>query len=99
MTTLPRTPTRPAGTERGRRRARIAGATAIAAAIALGAPAVAVVPDAAPQAADDGYEVIFDGTKESFDAWAYAGDGGFDLLEDGTIRSRVGATGGFGTLW
>ena len=46
-----------------------------------------------------GYETIFDGTAESFADWAYAGNGGFDLLPDGTLRSRVGAAGGFGTLW
>lgn len=46
-----------------------------------------------------GYQQIFDGTAESFDDWAYAGSGGFDLLDDGTMRSRVGDTGGFGTLW
>jgi hypothetical protein len=46
-----------------------------------------------------GYEPLFDGTAESFAAWSYAGDGGFDHLPDGTIRSRAGADGGFGTLW
>lgn len=46
-----------------------------------------------------GYEVLFDGTAESFEDWEYAGEGGFDLLEDGTIQSRAGADGGFGTLW
>ncbi|WP_407319632.1 DUF1080 domain-containing protein [Isoptericola halotolerans] len=46
-----------------------------------------------------GYEPLFDGTQESFAAWAYAGDGGFDHVDDGSIRSRVGADGGFGTLW
>ncbi|PRZ04169.1 uncharacterized protein DUF1080 [Isoptericola sp. CG 20/1183] len=46
-----------------------------------------------------GYEPLFDGTEESFEAWAYAGDGGFDYVDDGSIRSRVGADGGFGTLW
>ncbi len=45
------------------------------------------------------YETILDGTATSFDDWAYAGNGGFDLLADGTVRSRVGAGGGFGTLW
>ncbi|MPZ93306.1 MAG: DUF1080 domain-containing protein [Propionibacteriales bacterium] len=45
------------------------------------------------------YQPLFDGTAASFADWAYAGDGGFDLQPDGTIRSRVGATGGFGTLW
>ena len=91
-------------------RARLAGAAALAVGVALAAPAAAVVP-AAPEPAgpaattavaaepDDGYDVIFDGTAESFDAWEYAGDGGFDLLDDGTIRSRAGAGGGFGTLW
>ncbi|WP_028660432.1 3-keto-disaccharide hydrolase [Nocardioides insulae] len=46
-----------------------------------------------------GYQMLFDGTPESFADWAYAGVGGFDLLPEGVIRSRVGATGGFGTLW
>ncbi|GAA1724736.1 hypothetical protein GCM10009809_20680 [Isoptericola hypogeus] len=46
-----------------------------------------------------GYTSLFDGSAESFADWAYAGDGGFDLVDDGTIRSRVGADGGFGTLW
>lgn len=45
------------------------------------------------------YQTLFDGTAGSFADWAYAGDGGFDLLPDGTIRSRVGPAGGFGTLW
>ncbi|PSL04648.1 uncharacterized protein DUF1080 [Haloactinopolyspora alba] len=45
------------------------------------------------------YVPLFDGTEASFDDWAYAGQGGFDLLPDGTIRSRVGAEGGFGVLW
>ncbi|WP_299167664.1 DUF1080 domain-containing protein [uncultured Arthrobacter sp.] len=47
----------------------------------------------------EGYTPLFDGSASSFTDWAYAGKGGFDLLADGTIRSRVGATGGFGTLW
>ncbi|MEI7056554.1 DUF1080 domain-containing protein [Nocardioides sp. CCNWLW239] len=47
----------------------------------------------------EGYDQIFDGSAASFAKWAYAGDGGFDLLPDGTIRSRAGAGGGFGTLW
>lgn len=46
-----------------------------------------------------GYEWLFDGSAASFEDWAYAGDGGFDLLPNGTVRSRVGETGGFGTLW
>ena len=95
MTSTTRTPAR--ATQGRVRRARLAGATALAAGIALAAPAAAVVPAAAP--ADDGYEVILDGTPESFDAWEYAGDGGFDRLDDGTVRSRAGAGGGFGTLW
>jgi len=74
--------------------------TALVVAVAFAAPAAAITPAVVePPAADDGYDVILDGTQESFDAWEYAGDGGFDLLEDGTVRSRVGATGGFGTLW
>lgn len=99
MRTVPRTPSRTPADARRRHAARAAAATALVAAVALASPAAAVVPAATPQAADDGYEVIFDGTQESFDAWEYAGDGGFDLLDDGTIRSRVGAEGGFGTLW
>ncbi|NYI78190.1 3-keto-disaccharide hydrolase [Nocardioides panzhihuensis] len=47
----------------------------------------------------EGYDWLFDGSADSFDDWAYAGDGGFDLVSDGTIRSRAGAGGGFGTLW
>ena len=47
----------------------------------------------------EGYDWLFDGSAGSFDDWAYAGDGGFDLVPDGTIRSRAGAGGGFGTLW
>lgn len=47
----------------------------------------------------EGYDWLFDGSADSFDDWAYAGDGGFDLVPDGTIRSRAGAGGGFGTLW
>ncbi|WP_240200995.1 3-keto-disaccharide hydrolase [Cellulosimicrobium cellulans] len=101
--------TRPPARRRAHR-ARLAGATALAVGIALAAPAAAVVPaapgPAAPEVAasevappDDGYDVIFDGTAESFDAWEYAGEGGFDLLDDGTLRSRAGAGGGFGTLW
>ncbi|WP_240930470.1 DUF1080 domain-containing protein [Isoptericola sp. BMS4] len=46
-----------------------------------------------------GYETLYDGSAESFADWAYAGDGGFDRMPDGTIRSRAGADGGFGTLW
>ena len=45
------------------------------------------------------YETILDETAASFADWAYAGDGGFDRLADGTVRSRVGDEGGFGTLW
>ncbi|WP_380168935.1 DUF1080 domain-containing protein [Jannaschia sp. R86511] len=45
------------------------------------------------------YETILDDSAESFADWDYAGNGGFDRLEDGTVRSRVGAGGGFGTLW
>ncbi len=43
-----------------------------------------------------GYQRIFDGT---LDGWAYAGDGGFDVLPGGVLQSRVGEGGGFGTLW
>ncbi|NHC13182.1 3-keto-disaccharide hydrolase [Motilibacter deserti] len=46
-----------------------------------------------------GYTTILDGTPESFAKWAYAGRGGFNRNADGTVTSRVGATGGFGTLW
>jgi hypothetical protein len=46
-----------------------------------------------------GYEVIFDGTAASIEDWEYAGVGGFDLTADGSIVSRAGAEGGFGTLW
>ncbi|WP_218566159.1 family 16 glycoside hydrolase [Vallicoccus soli] len=42
------------------------------------------------------YQRIFDGT---LDGWEYAGDGGFDVLPGGVLRSRVGEDGGFGTLW
>ncbi|WP_241744191.1 3-keto-disaccharide hydrolase [Cellulosimicrobium arenosum] len=73
--------------------------TAALAALTLAAPASAAAPTAAPAADEPGYDVIFDGTQDSFDHWEYAGDGGFDLLDDGTIRSRAGAGGGFGTLW
>ncbi|NHC45738.1 3-keto-disaccharide hydrolase [Motilibacter aurantiacus] len=45
------------------------------------------------------YETIYDGTPESLARWAYAGRGGFTRNADGTVTSRVGATGGFGTLW
>ncbi|GMA31514.1 3-keto-disaccharide hydrolase [Litorihabitans aurantiacus] len=58
------------------------------------APAVDLLP-----VDDEGYTVLFDGSQESFDAWEYAGDGGFDLQPDGTITSRGGEGGGFGTLW
>lgn len=46
-----------------------------------------------------GYDVLFDGTAASFEDWDYAGVGGFDLRPDGSIVSRAGAEGGFGTLW
>lgn len=46
-----------------------------------------------------GYETIFDGTEETFEKWEYAGDGGFELNDDGTMTSLVGDEGGFGTLW
>ena len=45
-----------------------------------------------------GYEWLFDGTASSASRWRYAGDGGFDL-RGGVLTSRVGETGGFGTLW
>jgi hypothetical protein len=45
-----------------------------------------------------GYEWLFDGTAASAADWRYAGDGGFDLAR-GLLTSRVGPTGGFGTLW
>jgi hypothetical protein len=57
------------------------------------------VPAVAQVQAPPAYQTIFDGTPESFAKWAYAGNGGFDLNADGTITSRVGANGGFGTLW
>ncbi|TGO05731.1 3-keto-disaccharide hydrolase [Serinibacter arcticus] len=75
--------------------AALAVATAPAATAAPGAQAAVVVP---PVDAE-GYSVILDGSQESFDMWAYAGDGGFDLNDDGTVTSRVGEDGGFGTLW
>lgn len=46
-----------------------------------------------------GYEVLFDGTAASLADWAYAGVGGFDLIADGSLVSRTGPRGGFGTLW
>jgi hypothetical protein len=61
---------------------------------ASAAPAAEARAEAAPP-----WETIFDGTAESFADWAYAGRGGFTLNADGTITSRVGAGGGFGTLW
>ncbi|MCB7136100.1 3-keto-disaccharide hydrolase [Cellulosimicrobium marinum] len=102
--------TSPSTTHHHRRARRLAGACAAALVVGLAAPASALVPgstsDLAPGPAeatgevdDAGYEVIFDGTQESFDAWEYAGQGGFDLLDDGTMRSRAGEGGGFGTLW
>ena len=74
--------------------AALAVATAPAATAAPGDSAIVV-----PPVDDEGYSVLFDGSQESFDMWAYAGDGGFDLNEDGTITSRAGEGGGFGTLW
>ncbi|WP_144881946.1 DUF1080 domain-containing protein, partial [Isoptericola variabilis] len=46
-----------------------------------------------------GYRTLFDGTATSLEDWEYAGVGGFDLTEDGSLVSRAGAEGGFGTLW
>lgn len=79
---------------RGRGGAVLAAAVSFAVALGMGASTAAVA-----DIDDEGYTVIFDGTQESFDQWAYAGQGGFDLLEDGTTRSRAGIGGGFGTLW
>ncbi len=45
------------------------------------------------------YQPILDSSASSFADWAYAGNGGFARNADGTVTSRVGAGGGFGTLW
>ena len=45
-----------------------------------------------------GYEVIFDGTRECFQRWRYAGGSSMTLQRDGTIRSGPGAP-NLGVLW
>src|SRR4051794_26680904 len=83
------------------------GALLLAAAVPFGvavAPsgvsAAATTNEAAVQAqALPAYQTILDSTAASFANWAYAGNGGFTRNADGTITSRVGAGGGFGTLW
>jgi hypothetical protein len=85
------------------KRIRAGRLAAVVAALALpfgavaGAPGAAAAPASAQQLPP--YETILDGSAESLADWAYAGRGGFDRNADGTITSRVGATGGFGTLW
>lgn len=76
------------------RAAGIAGAAALAAGTFVAGPAQAAGP------ADEAFHTLFDGTAESLADWSYAGDGGFLLQPDGTLRSKAGAEGGgFGTLW
>ncbi|MBR7677734.1 OmpL47-type beta-barrel domain-containing protein [Streptomyces daliensis] len=45
-----------------------------------------------------GYEKIFDGTPASFNNWAQAGGGGFELESDGTMTSSTDVE-GMGMLW
>lgn len=83
---------------RTRQATRTTGALACAALLGLGATAIVAAP-AAADVDEEGYTVLFDGSQESFDDWEYAGVGGFQLEDDGTITSIAGAQGGFGTLW
>ncbi|MEE6281927.1 3-keto-disaccharide hydrolase [Georgenia sp. MJ170] len=73
-------------------------ALACAALLSLGATAIVAAP-AAAEVDEEGYTVLFDGTQESFENWEYAGVGGFQLEDDGSVSSIAGAQGGFGTLW
>ncbi|AUH43680.1 3-keto-disaccharide hydrolase [Streptomyces sp. CMB-StM0423] len=46
------------------------------------------------------YDVIFDGSKESFDDWGYVGGRGFELNDDGSMATGpTPPTGGLGLLW
>ena len=47
---------------------------------------------------EQGYEVIFDGTRESFQRWRYAGGSSIVLTPDGCLRTSPGAP-NLGVLW
>ncbi|KGM03885.1 hypothetical protein Q760_07785 [Cellulomonas cellasea DSM 20118] len=49
----------------------------------------------APDAPEDGYTALFDGTLASLDGWRMAGPGGFGRQADCTLRTQ----GGLGLLW
>lgn len=106
MTASANAPLRTTGHPFIRRPGRLAGVVALALTmLSTASPAIASAGDSATaqEAASEaaaGYEWLFDGTEESFENWAYAGAGGFDLQPDGTIRSRGREQGGgFGALW
>jgi Domain of Unknown Function (DUF1080) len=46
-----------------------------------------------------GYEVIFDGTPNSFQRWRYAGGSTITLHRDGTLKSAPSAPSNLGVLW
>jgi Domain of Unknown Function (DUF1080) len=46
-----------------------------------------------------GYEVIFDGTRNSFQRWRYAGGSSITLHRDGTLKSRPDVPPSLGVLW
>ncbi len=48
-----------------------------------------------PTEPETGYRALFDGTRESLDAWRMAGPGSFELQEDCTLLT----VGGMGLLW
>ncbi|MEW2633691.1 family 16 glycoside hydrolase [Streptomyces sp. NPDC048389] len=46
----------------------------------------------------NGYRDLFDGTRDTFDAWQHVGGGRFSLTEDGAMTSS-GTVPGMGMLW
>jgi len=52
-------------------------------------------PVCEPGEVEEGYRALFDGTRESLDAWNMAGPGSFELTQDCTMRT----VGGMGLLW
>jgi hypothetical protein len=47
---------------------------------------------------DSGYEVIFDGSRKSFERWRYAGGSSVTLQRDGTLKAAPGPP-NLGVLW
>ena len=82
-----------------RRYALLLGSVALTAAVMVPAAARSGHEDAkCGKTADDGFEVIYDGTQRCFERWRYAGGASITRQADGTLQTGPGAP-NLGVLW